>query len=1131
LTTRRTRAGQSIILVAVAMVALVAFVGIATDVALLFVRYTALRRAVDSAAIAVAGQVRTGVDFAKLNNIARQFVQLQGGIDPDTIRVETCETDIADYATEYRTLKGLAPTDPIPPDAIDTAEGRTFFDPLNHVIRGVGDLYTAQPGYPKSELCKFDPQKLVRVSAQMDSDTAFLVIVGWRSVTLVASTVSQTAALDVALLIDNSPSMADDTIAAQESYPCSVPSWLPAEYASAASQLNPSTLCSSLYNGRLVSSPTNQGLFRTNYFQLLDFKPFTASPTNGGLGLRPAMPIQLPSSAELTHLINLPDNKLSPKYRTLNPDGTAVTPEIEPTNMLVYRDAHYNNRPSVTVQDIANPSDQQPALVVRAECMYNIEFLKRGWDNGIAGVAGEKSGIRAANYGWGGCCNDPTVQRNPDPTNATEKAYLKYPDAAVPTNYFANPAVGAAQLAAKAAFDWEVNPDWYVFDDGTGIESKIQTNTIIRSMDYVTYDYNADGQIRNNGDGNFSDLVCQPFKQVRDAARRFIRRLDFIRGDRLAIITFSENAELVCGTYNYEYRSPNYNVTDKCNDDDPFIYDKDRAVRTLNFKVGLSHNWGKSAGWQTQCRTGVRRYSPAAGPNAARRGLTYWASAQCPNTNTGGAIFLARSVLKGNFVRREAVWVTVMLSDGYPNRTPGLGTFDVLGRRPDQPVRNWLEVPEEWKPSSFTNQQLDMYCNYYNLKANRLLEDPLVATTPLSIATDYDIVTDNDPPPTNFPIGCDYNDAGNRERLVAFFGPDNPVTTDVNETLLHCNLYGARPELCPKWYPGGPNATVAVELENKRNYSYGYCPWSTFCLAPDHASAYDTSVGLPDAVVMKAECYINPVVNSYGNVIAGVPDIEQKAAWTISGSSVPVAPVCLDNDPDSRHFCSNKEGWINAYDDDSNNNGEPDAGDSAPSNCSKYYDADDYARDQADWAGLLQYTDRTPGDFIAMFGIFFGKKDSAGQEKVLGENILGVKFMRYMSDAGDNGRIDSNLQEWYRHFRAQPDIRTFGYAQGVIRSRPGYPYDHYLSGAAIYEIYKNDGWMDPDQDECAQWDYNEYQLIAGGYRSTYPATAITDPYEQNARKDCGQFWFANDISKVNRAFTEIAGRLFTRLAR
>jgi Flp pilus assembly protein TadG len=61
--TRRSRSGQAIIIIAFAFIALIAFVGIATDVALLFVRYSTLRRAVDAAAIAAAGQVREGTNY------------------------------------------------------------------------------------------------------------------------------------------------------------------------------------------------------------------------------------------------------------------------------------------------------------------------------------------------------------------------------------------------------------------------------------------------------------------------------------------------------------------------------------------------------------------------------------------------------------------------------------------------------------------------------------------------------------------------------------------------------------------------------------------------------------------------------------------------------------------------------------------------------------------------------------------------------------------------------------------------------------------------------------------------------------------------------------------------------------
>jgi hypothetical protein len=167
-----------------------------------------------------------------------------------------------------------------------------------------------------------------------------------------------------------------------------------------------------------------------------------------------------------------------------------------------------------------------------------------------------------------------------------------------------------------------------------------------------------------------------------------------------------------------------------------------------------------------------------------------------------------------------------------------------------------------------------------------------------------------------------------------------------------------------------------------------------------------------------------------------------------------------------------------------------------------------------------------------MFTIFFAKKTTAGVERDLGENILGVKLMRYISDAGDNGRIDNNLQEFYRHFRGDftlaNDPTYFVSQSQPVANYNGRAFLQYKNGLGIYNsngTYAN--WMDQDQDECSQWDYNEYET-SGGYRTLFPGQP---KYEDIAKRDCGQYWFANDISKVNRAFTEIAGRLFTRLAR
>jgi hypothetical protein len=1117
--TRRSRSGQSIILVAFAMVVLIAFVGIATDVALLFVRYTSLRRAVDSASIAVAGQVRTGVDFAKLNNVARQFVQLQGGVDAETVLVETCETDVHNYKLEYLSVVGSLPVYPGSPDpdarqldANGNLVAATEFRPETDMILGMSSLYTAVPDRPKTELCKFDPQKLVRVSAQMQSPTVFLSILGWRNVVLTASSVSQTAVLDVALVIDISPSMAEDTIEEQKKYACYTgtcqtfarpsPRFPTVDGDDEDGDGNNDDTAWTTYP---YTAPTDRDdtyqnlLVRTNFDALRDFKPLTGDAAT--------------------------------MYSFTAPNGSTVTGyglELTPVPPGGY---------AITGSGQAYPDQKS----IRTECISEMTFLKQSIQYGEfppVGVPNFTGGNVAGNYGWGGCCNDPTVQTNPPLplTNPpTEVDYFKlYPSVGYQAG---EPPVGFAKNQTKMAYDAKVNPDWYVYDNGYMIESEIavdgdyyrdsgtytgaQAATVARSYDVNNMTQTA------NGDGNFSDLICQPFKQVRDAARRFIKRLDFVRGDRLMLITFYGSPQVVYPSY----ESSGYS--------DPFIYDKDDAVRTLNFRVGVVYNWNPPAnpgwdsgdpllasnvpnpnntsnvpvtGWQQYCRAWQREYNPS-------NVYTYWSVAQCPDTNTGGGIYLSRSMFS-YYGRRDAVWVMVLLSDGEANRTPALPrvipgvaadpSYGTMVGRPDgSPYRNWLEVPDTWLPSTYPASELDKYCT--TLTGDTVLQSH----------------------------SCVPGDPA----AELYFGVDDPLTPGVNETVERCNKYGSRPELCQAWYRSGSFDTEP--------FSYGFCPWSTFC----ESSIYNAS-GQLDPRKVKPECY---AVGAADPIFGYThPNIDPTYGFVVQGSSVPVndltgvnepaqwnpnlvefgAPFCIDNDPDSRHFCTNPQGYINAYynkyvpDTTTPNKDDvvPDTS-SGLSYCSPEYDADDYARDQADWAGLINYTDTVPGDFIAMFTIFFSKKDATGNERALGQYILGVKLMRYIADAGDNGRIDNNLQEWYRYYRGQADLYGYAASQDVIYARAGYPYAHYRSGDYIANIYTGATWLDPDQDPCAEYDYNEYQLLGGTVRSQYPDGTATAVYETIARQDCGQYWFANDISKVNRAFTEIAGRLFTRLAR
>ena len=106
--------GQTIVIMAFGFIILLAFVGIVTDVSLMFVRYTTLRRAVDAAAVAAAGQIRRtvpttteltaaggnqttaeGYAFARsvtnINLAARQFIEFYG-LSPSNVAVDSCDT-------------------------------------------------------------------------------------------------------------------------------------------------------------------------------------------------------------------------------------------------------------------------------------------------------------------------------------------------------------------------------------------------------------------------------------------------------------------------------------------------------------------------------------------------------------------------------------------------------------------------------------------------------------------------------------------------------------------------------------------------------------------------------------------------------------------------------------------------------------------------------------------------------------------------------------------------------------------------------------------------------------------------------------------------------------------------------
>lgn len=151
--------GQAIALVAIAMVGLLAIVGLLVDLGVYLNEYSRLKRAVDAGAISAALQIREGYTITELSDIATQFIQLNASDATDLI-IETCDID------PFSQTEGCQ----------------------------------QQGGRPE--------KKLVRVTATKLVDFGFLPIIGIDNATITASAIGEAASVDAVLVIDSSASMA-----------------------------------------------------------------------------------------------------------------------------------------------------------------------------------------------------------------------------------------------------------------------------------------------------------------------------------------------------------------------------------------------------------------------------------------------------------------------------------------------------------------------------------------------------------------------------------------------------------------------------------------------------------------------------------------------------------------------------------------------------------------------------------------------------------------------------------------------------------------------------------------------------------------------------------------------------------
>jgi hypothetical protein len=146
--------GQILVILALMLVGLIVIIGLVIDMGHMYVKYAHLRQAVDSAALAATSQFRKGYTPQDLIDSAQQFLDLNGIKETTNISIDTCET---------------AP----------------------------GDLV----------LCATPKRKIVRVSVTQDVPMYFLSLIGFDSVPITVTSVSEAASVDLILVIDTSESM------------------------------------------------------------------------------------------------------------------------------------------------------------------------------------------------------------------------------------------------------------------------------------------------------------------------------------------------------------------------------------------------------------------------------------------------------------------------------------------------------------------------------------------------------------------------------------------------------------------------------------------------------------------------------------------------------------------------------------------------------------------------------------------------------------------------------------------------------------------------------------------------------------------------------------------------------------
>jgi hypothetical protein len=987
-------AGQAVIVLALGFIGLVGFMGIVTDVSILLARYNTLTRAVDSAAISAAGQMRSDRSFAEVGLAARMMLELHG-INSEEVQVDTC-----------------ASTGTLTPDPVLCSEANRY-------------------------------RKLVRVGAKINSPTVFLRLLGIQDIQLSAVSMSETAVLDIVMVMDVSESMLQDT---------TYEDW------------------ARIGLGQVYVPPTVGGVFSrlqavmpTNIFAASDpggiyqdDHQFWGEQLLGGVG-----------TAARTHP-EMVSRRLD--YRTTtnaqvpnNPFAADVQQQYKVVSFPYPGPYGTQNHPRIGCRVRFWP--YSIGMPIKQDIRQLPGFADYWEGDTPSDTMNLNQGIRwggfVPTYDFYGCCNDPSY-------------------------------------------------GGMIADNGS------LTSIPGGSVDLT----------RQYGDFRFNDLICQPFKQARDATREFLQTVDFDRGDRVAFVTFDRGAFLIDPDGANGAPAPS---GDQCPRDPAPVGGRTtwthmlaslcRAERVLDQHIGVR-----------------------AEPN-----FYAW------NENGGGWKAFANgrkadgTSLLVDYYHQEA-------SGGYFSDTSdGAGNPNPDNDNPynEYPVANFCPFQNAALPSIFS--LYSMWDWDANLDSLNFPQRYAMGLNPGLIR--YQIPSPYDAGWGDVRVNESYElwascrgtniGAGLREGNNALLDPATTRRTGTVWVMIMLSdgaagasdpvrINGRKPQQAAPYYDYGPDSAN----------------WRT-AINPDPATGFFT---IPNLIRYGA----GGEYGAFGLCPIGTPSA--RSELTDHEEQIQF-PFCGDEQPETRHFCRppgedpkqvgiqcpsedgpKKHGFAPGsydidYDCDASFDDNLVAGriydvdignwpNESAATCDPLYDVDDYARDWADYVALSRTgagDEQLPTIFTIGFGLNFLRQNASGYidpnedpadpgyEPHSAEfnvaDFLGEELLRYIADVGDNFAIDTDYQQ-----DLTEDLTLHGSINGVNEPPFG------ARGPC------EDQTLDP-----SGYTGDVAALMGNGYSTDDGGTGrMVRPLPP--RQDCGNYYNAPDQGRLQLVFDDIASRMFTRLA-